>query len=108
MIKNISNTKMTETNGSTIEMNDITIAVPVSIKETTGLPIPPVVTVDVNLVTPELPDMIAAVPPPAIIAKAHVISGLKLTSVDNTTIVPAIVAKGTAILSSRLSTYGIK
>ena len=61
MIKNISDTKMTATNGSTIEMNDITIAVPVSIKETTGLPIPPVVTVDVNLVTPELPDMIAAV-----------------------------------------------
>ena len=108
MIKNISNTNMIATIGSTIEMNDITIAVPVSIKETTGLPIPPVVAVDVNLVALELPDMTAAVPPPAIIANAQVISGLELTSVDNTTMVPAKAAKGTAILSSRLSTYGIK
>ena len=65
MIKNMRMTKTTATIGSTIEMNDITIAIPVSIKETTGLPIPPVVAVDVNLVVPELPDTTAAVPPPA-------------------------------------------
>ena len=64
MIKNIRNTKTTATIGSTIEMNDITIAVPVSIKETTGLPIPPVVAVDVNLVAPDAPEIAAAVPPP--------------------------------------------
>ena len=37
MIKNMRMTKTTATIGSTIEMNDSTIAVPVSIKETTGL-----------------------------------------------------------------------
>ncbi len=108
MIKNIRKTKMIAAIGSTIEMIDITIAVPVSIKETTGLPIPPVVAAEVNLVALVVPEIAAAVPPPAIIAKAHVISGLKLTSVDSITIVPAKTAKGTAILSSRLSTYGIK
>lgn len=108
MIKNIRKTKIIAITGSTIEMNDITIAVPVSMKETTGFPIPPVAAVDVNLVALEVPDMTAAVPPPAIIANAHVISGLKLTSVDKTIMVPAKPAKGTAILSSRLSTYGIK
>ena len=65
MIKNMRMTKTTATIGSTIEMNDSTIAVPVSIKETTGLPNPPVVTVDVNRVALELPDITAAVPPPA-------------------------------------------
>lgn len=104
MIKNIRKTKIIAINGSTIEMNDITIAIPVSMKETTGLPIPPVVAVDVNLVALEVPDITAAVPPPAIIANAQVISGLKLTSVDNTTMVPAKPASGTAILSSKLST----
>lgn len=103
MIKNIRNTKMIATIGNKIEINDITIAVPVSIKETTGLPIPPVVTVDVNLVALELPDINVAVPPPAIIANAHVISGLKLLRVDSITMVPATAAKGTAILSSRVS-----
>lgn len=108
MIKNIRKTKIIAITGSTIEMNDITIAVTVSMKETTGLPIPPVVAVDVNLVALEVPDITAAVPPPAIIANAQVISGLKLTSVDNTTMVPAKPDSGIAILSSRLSTYGIK
>ena len=104
MIKNMRMTKTTATIGSTIEMNDSTIAVPVSKKETTGLPNPPVVTVDVNRVALELPDITAAVPPPAIIANVQVISGLKLLRVESITMVPAIAAKGTAILSSRLST----
>ena len=103
MIKNISNTNMIATIGSTIEMNDITIAIPVSIKETTGLPIPPVVAVDVNLVAPDAPEIAAAVPPPAIIAKAQVISGLKSAIVETITAVPATAANGTAIESKRLS-----
>ena len=51
------------------------MAVPVSIVETTGLPSPPVVAVDANLVALDEPAIAVAVPPPAIIARDHVITG---------------------------------
>lgn len=94
--------------GKKIEKADITTAVPVSTVETIGLATPPVVAVDVNLVDPEALDIAVAVPPPAIIANDHVTSGFKSATVESITAVPAIAAKGIAILSSKLSTYGIK
>lgn len=87
-----------------IENTDITTEVPVSIVDTTGFAIPPVVAVEANLVVPELLATAAAVPPPAIIAKAQVITGLKSATVDTITAVPAMAAKGMAIVSKALST----
>ena len=52
--------------------------------------------------------MAVAVPPPAIMAKDQVTTGSKLATVDTITAVPAMAAKGTAKLSSKLSTQGIK
>ena len=77
--------------------------VPVSTVETIGFAIPPVVTVEVNRVALDVPEIAAAVPPPAIIANAHVTTGLKSDTVESITAVPANVANGTDILSSRLS-----
>ena len=90
--------------GIKIDSTDITTEVPVSIVETTGFAIPPVVAVDAKRVAPELPATAAAVPPPAIIAKAQVITGLKSATVETITAVPAIAAKGIAIESKALST----
>ena len=90
-----------------IENIDITIDVPVSTVETIGFAIPPVVAVDVKRAALDVPAITAAVPPPAIIAKAHVISGLKSATVETMTAVPAIAANGTAIVSSKLSTNGM-
>lgn len=107
----MNNKKITKTKARTGKTNEIiviTIEVPVSTIETTGFPIPAVVTVDASLVALEVPEIAIAVPPPAIIAKAHVISGLKFTMVESITTVPATAAKGTAILSNKLSIYGIK
>lgn len=93
--------------GIKIEITDMIIAVPVSNVETTGFPNPAVVVVDTSLAALEVPAIAAAVPPPAIIAKAQVITGLKSATVDTITAVPAIAASGTIIESSRLSIYGI-
>ena len=103
-MKTIINTKTKPTIGRKIVTTDVNKAVPVSMVETTGFPIPAVVAVDANLVAPEAPEITAAVPPPAIIANVHVISGLKLATVDTITAVPAMAAKGTATESSKLST----
>ncbi len=81
----------------------ITIELPVSKVETTGLPSPPVNDVEANRVKPELPATAAAVPPPAMIAKAQVMAGLKSATVETITAVPAIVASGIAIESNKLS-----
>ena len=97
-------TKTTANMGIKIETIDITTAVPVSTVETIGLAMPPVVAVEASLVVADDPAMAAAVPPPAIMAKDHVITGLKSEIVDSITAVPANAAKGTAILSSKLST----
>lgn len=90
------------------EITDITNDVPVSSMATTGLAIPPVVTVDANRVVLEVPATAAAVPPPAIMANDHVITGLKSATVESIIAVPARAAKGTAIVSNKLSIYGIK
>ena len=88
-------------------MMDIIIAVPVSKEDTTGFAKPAVVAVDASLVALVDPAIAAAVPPPAIIAIAQVITGLKSATVETMTAVPAIAAKGTATESSKLSTNGI-
>ena len=80
----------------------------VSIKETIGFPKPAVVAVDANLPVAEAPLMAVAVPPPAMIAKDQVITGSRSAIVATITAVPAKAARGSAILSSKLSTYGIK
>lgn len=103
----IIKTKINAKIGKNIDTTDITKAVPVSKVDTRGLPIPAVVVVEANLVTPDELLIAAAVPPPAIIAKAQVITGLKSATVETITAVPAIVAKGIEIVSSKLSTYGI-
>ena len=81
--------------------------VPVSIVETNGFPNPAVETVDPNLVALAELFTAAAVPPPAIIAKAQVTTGLKSATVDTITAIPANVAKGIATVSNKLSTTGI-
>ena len=107
MINKMIKTKTIATIGNSIETADTTTAVVVSTVETTGFATPPVVAVDANLVAPEVPATAAAVPPPAIIAKAQVINGLKSATVETITAVPAIAAKGMATESNKLSTYGM-
>ena len=100
-------TKIIATIGKKIETIDMMMAVPVSIVETKGLPIPAVDIVEPSRVTLAELFTVAAVPPPAMIARAQVITGLKSATVDTITAVPAIVANGMAIVSKRLSTTGI-
>lgn len=107
-MKTIIKTKTNPTIGRKIDTTDVTRAVPVSTVETTGLATPAVVAVDASLVAPDVPEITAAVPPPAMIANAQVTSGLKSATVDTITAVPAIAANGTAIVSNKLSMYGMK
>lgn len=103
-------TKITKTKaimGRKIEKMDMMIEVPVSMVDTNGLPNPAVVTVDVIREAPAALLMVAAVPPPAIMANAHVITGLKSDTVDIITAVPATVANGMAMVSNKLSTSGM-
>ncbi len=93
--------------GKKTETTDIIIAVPVSIVETIGFPIPAVETVEPNRVALAELFIAAAVPPPAIIAKAQVITGLKSATVATITATPAIVANGIAIVSNTLSIIGM-
>ena len=97
-------TKIKAITGIKIDNTDMTTEVPVSMVETTGFARPPVDAVDANRVAPELPATAAAVPPPAIMANAQVITGLKSATVDTITAVPAIAANGIAIESKALST----
>ena len=94
--------------GAKMDAVATTTAVPVSTVDTTGLPKPPVVAVEANLLAAPAPLIAVAVPPPAIIANDQVTTGARLDTVDTITAVPAIAAKGTATLSKRLSTQGIK
>ncbi len=96
-------TRIIATIGKNIENTAIIIDIPVSNEDTTGFAKPPVVAVDVILVTPVVLAIEAAVPPPAIMAKAQVITGLKSVTVETITAVPATAAKGIAIESSKLS-----
>ena len=107
MMNAIIRTNTKPTIGKNIVTIDITKAVPVSMVDTTGLPVPAVVAVEAKRVAPKTPEIAAAVPPPAIIANVQVISGLILTTVDTITAVPAIAARGTATASSKLSMKGM-
>lgn len=90
-----------------METTAITTEVPVSTVVKTGFAIPPVVVLEVSLTAEVFPFMAAAVPPPAIIAKAQVITGLKSVTVATITAVPAKVASGKAMVSSKLSIQGM-
>lgn len=94
--------------GKKMDAAVITAAVPVSTRPSTGFANPPVVVEEVILPAAEVLFIAVAVPPPAIMAKVQVISGSRLATVDTMTAVPAIAAIGTATLSNRLSTQGIK
>ena len=104
----MSITKIIAIGGTKIDAVDTATAVPVSTVETTGFAKPPVVAEDVNLPAAFAPFIAVAVPPPAIIAKDHVITGSKSATVDTITAVPAIAASGMAILSRILSNQGMK
>ncbi len=95
--------KIMATYGKNTETMDIPIDVVVSTVDTIGFATPPVVVVDAKRVTPEELAIAAAVPPPAIMAKAQVTTGLKSATVDTITAVPAIPAKGMAMESKTLS-----
>ena len=96
------------TSGKNIDNADITVAVPVSIAATAGLATPPVVAVEVSRVADVAPFIAVAVPPPAIIANDHVITGSRLATVDTITAVPAMAVRGIVMLSNKLSPHGIK
>lgn len=108
IIKSKISTNTNANKGMNMDVMVMIIEVPFSTAETTGFITPAVVAVDVKRVTLEVPEIAAAVPPPAIIAKAHVITGLKSDTVESITTVPANAASGTETVSKRLSTYGIK
>ncbi len=103
MTTKITRTKTVAKIGKNMDTTDITMEVPVSAAETNGLTKPPVVAVDVKRVAHDDPATAAAVPPPAIMAKDQVITGLKSATVESITAVPANAAIGTARLSNKLS-----
>ena len=93
--------------GKNRDSNDMTTEPPDSTVETTGFAIPPVVAVDDKRNNDTLPLIAEAVPPPAMIAKAHVKTGFISPSVATITTVPAIPAKGIANVSKILSIQGM-
>lgn len=95
-------------NGTNIEAVDTKTAVPVSSVDTIGFAKPPVVAVEASRLVAPAPLIAVAVPPPAMIANDQVTTGSRFATVETITAVPAIAANGTAILSNRLSTHGIK
>ena len=105
---NMMITKTAAINGKKMEAVETIAAIPVSTVETTGLAIPPVVAVEVNLPAALAPLIAEAVPPPAIMAKDQVTTGSKSAMVETITAVPAIAANGSEMLSNALSTHGIK
>lgn len=100
-------TKMKATIGKKMAKTEMIMEAPVSMVDTNGLPNPAVETVEVMREAPATLFIVAAVPPPAIIAKVQVIMGLKSTIVETMIAVPARVANGMAIVSNKLSTIGI-
>ena len=89
--------------GKNTSKTEPTIEVPVSKVATTGFAIPPVVVVDANRVALVVPATAAAVPPPEIIAKAQVNTGLKSATVETITGVPATATKRMVTESNTLS-----
>ena len=108
MINKMIITKIAARAGANIDATETATAVPVSTVEIIGLATPPVVAVEANRPAAPAPLIAVAVPPPAIMAKDQVTIGSKPATVLTITAVPAIAANGTAILSNRLSTQGIK
>ncbi len=108
MIIKMMMTKTAAKIGAKIDAILTTVAVPVSTVAKMGFANPPVVVDEANLPVAPAPLIAVAVPPPAIMAKDQVTTGSKLATVDTITAVPAIAARGTAKLSSKLSTQGIK
>ena len=100
-------TKSTATIGKKMAKKEMMMEAPVSMVDTNGLPNPAVETVEVMRDAPAALFMVAAVPPPAMIANVQVIMGLKSTIVETMIAVPARVANGMAIVSNKLSTKGI-
>ena len=107
MINKTNITKAKATIGKKMAKMDMMTEVTVSIVDTIGLPNPAVEIVDVTRDAPAALFIVAAVPPPAIIANAHVITGLKSAKVETITAVPASAANGIAMVSSKLSRNGI-
>lgn len=93
--------------GKNIEKIEMINEAPVSTVETRGFAKPAVDTVEVTRDAPAALLITAAVPPPAIMANAQVITGFKSANVDTITAVPARLAKGMAMVSSKLSTNGM-
>ena len=104
----ITTTTIIEITGTTIASKLIINELPISAVAINGFAIPNVVVEDATRVVAVVPEMAAAVPPPAIIAKLQVITSGKSTSTAAITIVPAIAANGTAIVSNTLSIKGTK
>lgn len=75
--------------------------------ENTGFAKPMVVVVEAARAVAVVPAMRPAVPPPPMIAKAQETQGSKSPSVTKNRIVPATVARGTAMVSSALSNQGM-
>ena len=94
--------------GAKIDAILTTVAVPVSTVAKMGFANPPVDVVEASRPVAPAPLIAVAVPPPAIMAKDQVTTGFKSATVDTMTAVPAMAARGTAKLSSKLSTQGIK
>jgi hypothetical protein len=93
--------------GAASARKDIRTAPPSSAVAMTGLPRPPVKTVECALRIPVIPCVRPAMPPPAITAAVHfTIGGASIMTAADTT-VPATKAAGVAKVSSRLSTTGM-
>ena len=75
MTVRIKITSIAAITGTNIAVSETTVAVPVSIVETTGLPNPPVVAVEARRLVAEAPFIAEAVPPPAMIARDQVTRG---------------------------------
>ena len=108
IIQKTNNTKTIAKTGKKMADKASKMEKPNSKIEITGLAKPAVATDEANFV-PEVELLIAvAVPPPAIMAKVHVINGSKFATVESKIAVPATAAIGTATVSKILSIQGIK
>ena len=79
--------------GKNIDKNVIAIALNISTKLKNTFPMPAVAVVEANLVTLVLPEIIEAVPPPAMAAILHLSKGSISAKVATITKVPAIAAR---------------
>src|SRR5690606_40786610 len=105
--KNNTSTNINASIGIKIEAKDIKAAIAVSTVVIIGFAIPAVDAVEVSRAAEAFPFMAAAVPPPAIMARAQVTTGFKSVTVATITAVPANVASGSAMVSSKLSSHGM-